>query len=49
MKNVEYSFYFVNANVLNLLYIEKEKKMQKAASDLMIWKACRTQNSPMVI
>lgn len=26
MKNVEHSFYFVNANVLNLLYIGKKKK-----------------------
>ena len=24
MKNVDHSFYFVNANVLNLLYIEKK-------------------------
>lgn len=46
MKNVEYSFYFVNANVLNLLYIEKEKNAEGSIwpHDLEVM-----QNSPMVI
>lgn len=43
MKNVEYSFYFVNTNVLNLLPTEEEKNAEGT-----IWRLFRTQNSPMI-